>query len=202
MQLLCESASAGNRADIGGNHDHILALLTELLGIVVHEDGVAVQVIHGDIKEALNLCCMEVHGQHAVCTSGGNHVCHQLGGDGVACLSLAVLTSIAKVGDNSGDTASTGATHRINHNEQFHQIVVDGIAGGLHDEHIGATHRLINRSGNLAICKVTNFSIAQLNTNQITNVLCQTGVGIAGENLHVLTVRNHFQYPLFFILPR
>ena len=81
----------------------------ELLGVVIHEDGVAQQVVHGDVEEALDLGGVQVHGQHPVSAGGGEHVGHQLGGDGIAGLGLAVLTGIAEVGDDGGDAAGGGA---------------------------------------------------------------------------------------------
>ena len=88
------------------------ARLAELLGIVVDEDGVAEQVVHRDIEEALDLRGVQVHRQDAVGAGGGDHVGHQLGGDGVAALGLAVLTGIAEVGDDGGDAAGGGAAGR------------------------------------------------------------------------------------------
>ena len=37
--------------------------------------------------------------------AAGEHIGHQLGGDGIAGLGLAVLTGIAEVGDDGGDAA-------------------------------------------------------------------------------------------------
>ena len=79
MQLLGEGAGAGDGADVGGDDDHVLAHGAELLGIVVDEDGVAEEVIHGDIEEALDLVGVQVHGQHPVCAGLRDQVGHQLG---------------------------------------------------------------------------------------------------------------------------
>ena len=109
VQLLSEGAGAGHGANVGRDHHHILTLVTELLGVIIHKDGVAQQVIHGDVEEALDLGGVEVHGQHTVSTGSGDHVGHQLGRDGIAGLGLAVLTGIAEIGDDGGDTAGRGA---------------------------------------------------------------------------------------------
>ena len=55
------------------------------------------QVVHRDVKEALNLCGVEVHGEDAVSACGFDHVGDELGRDGVAALGLAVLTGVAEV---------------------------------------------------------------------------------------------------------
>ena len=191
MQLLSEGAGTGHGAHIGRDDHHILAAVTELLGVVIHEDGVAGQVVHGDVKEALDLVSVQVHGQHAVGTGGGDHVGHQLGGDGIAGLGLAVLTGIAEVGDDGGDTAGRGALERIDHDEQLHQIVVDGRAGGLDHEHIAAADGLIQGRKNLSIRESANLGLTQLGAHEPADLFCQLGIGIAGKYLDVFAVRNH-----------
>src|SRR5699024_2781715 len=64
MELLSESAGAGHGTNVRGYHNHILALLAKLLGIIIHKYRVAQKVIHRDVKEALDLGGMEIHGQH------------------------------------------------------------------------------------------------------------------------------------------
>ena len=191
MQLLGEGTGTGHAAHVGGHHHHILALLAELLGVVVHEHGVAQQVVHRDIKEALDLAGMEIHGQHAVGAGGGEHVGHQLGGDGIAALGLAVLTGIAEVGHDRGDAARAGAAARVDHDEQLHQAVIDRLAGGVDEEHIAAADALIQGDRSLAVREGFDLRLAQLDADEPADLLCQCGVGVAGEDLDILAVRNH-----------
>ena len=86
--------------------------------------GAAQQVVHGDVEEALDLVGVQVHGQHPVGAGGGDQVGHQLGGDGVAGLGLAVLAGIAEVGDHGGDPAGGGPLEGVDHHQQLHQVVV------------------------------------------------------------------------------
>ena len=72
---------------------------------------------------------MQIHGQHAVCARSFDHVGDQLCGDGVTALGLAVLAGIAEVRNDGGDAAGGGTAAGIDHDEQFHQIVVDRLAG-------------------------------------------------------------------------
>ena len=111
---------------------------------VLGEDGGAQQVVHRDIKEALDLVGMQVHGEHPVGAGTGNQVGHQLCGDGVAGLGLAVLAGIAEIGHHRGDAAGGGPLERVDHNEHFHQVVIDRRAGGLHHKHVGAADGLID----------------------------------------------------------
>jgi len=39
----------------------------------------------------------------------------------------------------------------IDHDEQHHQIIIDGAAGGLDNEHIGAADRFLDGDGDFAI---------------------------------------------------
>ena len=191
VQLLGEGAGAGHGANVGGHHHHILALLAKLLGVVIHEHGIAQQIVHGDIKEALDLAGMEIHGQHAVGAGGGEHVGHQLGGDGIAALGLAVLTGIAEIGDHRSDTACGGTFAGIDHDEQLHQAVIDRLAGGVDEEHIAAADALIQGDRSLAVREGFDLRLAQLDADEPADLLCQCGVGVAGEDLDILAVRNH-----------
>ena len=201
MQLLGKGAGAGDGADVGADDDHVLADRAELLGIVVDEDGVAEQVIHRNIEEALDLVGVQVHGQHAVNARGDEHIGNELGGDGIAALGLAVLTGIAEVGHDRGNAARAGAAARIDHDEQLHEAVVDGLAGGLDEEHVAAAHGLIQRDGGLAVREALDLALAELGADDLADVRCELGVGVAGEDLDVLAVRNHcFHSPLVIFL--
>ena len=197
MQLLGEGTGAGHGADVGRDDHHVLAHAAKLLGVVIHEDGVAQQVIHGDIEEALDLVGMDVHGQHAVSAGGGDHVGHQLGGDGVAGLGLTVLAGIAEIGDNGGDAAGGSAAQGIDHDQQLHEAVIDGLAGGLDHENVAAANGLVDGNGNFAVGEGLHLSVAQLGADLLADVLSQLGVGIAGENLNILTMSKHIQTPSF-----
>ncbi len=108
IQLLGKGPGPGHGAYVG-RHDHSVIMAGGvLLGKVLHKDGGAQQIVHWDIKEALDLVGVEVHGQHPVRSRRGDQVGHQLGGDGVPRLGFAVLAGVAEIGDNSGDAAGGG----------------------------------------------------------------------------------------------
>ena len=61
--------------------------MLELAGdVTVTSTEIAEHVIHGNVEEALDLRCMQVHGQHAVCACSFDHVRDELRGDRVAAL--------------------------------------------------------------------------------------------------------------------
>ena len=203
MQLLGEGAAARHAAHVRRHHHHVLHGAAELLGVVVNEHGIAQQVIHGDVEEALDLGGVQVHGQHAVGAGGGNHIGHQLGADGVAALGLAVLPGIAEVGHHGGDAACGGALAGVDHDEQLHEAVVDGLAGGVDEEDVAAAHRFIQGDGGLAVGEMRYLGVAQLGADDLADLLRQSGVGVAGEDLDVLAMRNHFvTHSLSFVIPK
>ena len=79
---------------------------------------------------------MEIDRQHPVGARLGDQIGHQLGGNRRARADFAVLAGIAEIGDHGGDAPGRSAAQRIDHDQQFHQIVVGGKAGGLDHEHV------------------------------------------------------------------
>ena len=152
IQLLGEGTGTGHGAHVGGDYHGVLPVILEFAVKVVHKDGGAQQIIHWDIKKALNLVGMEVHRQNPVRAGGGNQVGHQLGRNGIAGFGLPILTGVAEIGNHCGNPSGGGPFQGINDNEQLHQGVVDctGLAvldkgaGGLHHKYIGAPNRLID----------------------------------------------------------
>ena len=121
---------------------------------------------------------------------GGEHVGHQLGGDGVTGLGLAVLPGIAEVRDDGGDAAGGGALHRVDHDQQLHEAVVDRLAGALHDEHVHAADGLVDGDGALAVGKRRDRALAQGDAEVLADHVRQVGVGRAGEHLDLFAVWN------------
>src|SRR5699024_11137427 len=128
----------------------------------VGEKGRAEQIVHGYVEEALDLRGVQVHGEDAVGSGLGDEVGDELGGDGVAAFGLAVLPGIAKVRDNGGDASGAGAAHGVDHDQKFHQVVVDGLAGGLDYENIRASDGFPETEGYLAVGKGGNRAVAEL----------------------------------------
>ena len=67
---------------------------------------------------------MKIDRQHPVGARRGDEVGDQLGRDGRAWAGLPILTRIAEIGKDGGDPASRRAAQRVDHDQQFHQIVV------------------------------------------------------------------------------
>ena len=137
---------------------------------------------------------MQVHGQHPVCPCGGEHIGHQLGADGVAALSLAVLPGIAEIGHDGGDPGGGGPAEGVDHDEQLHEVVVYRAAGGLDDEHIAAADGLVDGDGDLPVGKLLADAVAQRQTQLAGDGLGQGGIGIACEDLDFFGVVAHVRF--------
>ena len=87
---------------------------------------------------------MKVHRQNAVDAGCLKHIGNNLRTDGhTSGTRASVLTCIAIVRNNCSNTSSGCSAQRVNHNDQFHQIIICGLAGWLDDENIAAANVLI-----------------------------------------------------------
>ena len=131
---------------------------------------------------------MEVHGEDAVRAGGFDEVGNELGGDGVAALGFAVLTGVAEVGHDGRDPSGAGAMHRVDHDEQLHQVVVYGLAGGLDDEHIRAADGLKDGNGAFAVGEALDGCLAEGFVQVAADAFRKCGVGVSGEHLDFFAV--------------
>ena len=206
MDLGSECTSTRYRAHIGGNDYEfvvIVLIFGEFVQIVFYKSGVAQQVINGNVEEALDLGCVKVHSKHAVSAGCSDHIGNQLCRNGIAALSLAVLTGIAKVGDNCSNTARRCAAACIDHDEQLHQMVVYGFAGGLDEINITATDGLFQGNGCFAIREGLHYAFAHRQAQFFTDGLSKGRIGVAAKDLDV-TIGNHNREPhfsIFFCFP-
>ena len=183
-----ELTRARHAAHIGRDHDHVLVAVAEAAQIVRRKDRRAEEVVHGDIEEALDLRCVQVHREHTVSARLGDEVCHELGRDRITRLGLAVLTGVAEIRDDGGDAAGGGALHRVDHDEQLHETVVHGLAGRLHDEHIRAAHGLFNADGALAVGKLLDGAAPHRRAEILADQIRKRRIGVSGEDFDLFAV--------------
>ena len=124
-----------------------------------------VDVVDGDVEEALDLVGVQVHGEDAVDTGDLQHVGHDLGADGHARGAHAtILAGIAEVGNHGSDAAGRGATQGVDQDHQLHQVVVGGRTGGLDDEGILATDVFQDLDVDFAVGETTDDGLTQGDT--------------------------------------
>src|SRR4029077_7959000 len=113
-----------------------------------------VQVIHGAIKETLNLGGVQVHCQNAIGPGLGDQVGDQFGRDRNTTHVFAILTGVAVVRHDGGDPRGTRSFASVDHDQQFHQVLVDRRTGGLNQEHVASTYVGIEADGDFSVGEV------------------------------------------------
>src|SRR5690606_19007834 len=121
-QALGHSAGANHTADVRGHDQQVV----QALGLdVVDQHRGAVDVVHRDVEETLDLVSVQVNCQYPINTDHIQHVRYYLGADRhPGRTRAAVLPGVTEVGDDGGDARGRGATQGIGHDNQFHQVVV------------------------------------------------------------------------------
>jgi hypothetical protein len=103
---------------------------------VINEHRGRKQVVHRNIEKPLNLTGMQIHGDDPVGAGGGQQVRHQFGADGHPGGDFFILAGVPEIGNHRGDPLGRRSLEGIDHQQQFHQVVVDGLTGGLDDKNI------------------------------------------------------------------
>lgn len=158
-----EVEAIGNRSGAlgttGVRRDNDTVLDLEVVADPAEGAGLGVQVVDGDVEEALDLRGVEVHGDDVVAAGSLEHVSHQPGGDGGTRLVFLVLTSVREVGEDGGDAAGRGRLAGVDHDEQFHDSVVDVARGSrLQDEDWSASVSLCRELGVFGRCVIPSSS--------------------------------------------
>lgn len=146
---------------IGTDNDNVL--VAQVLLDPSQDTGLSIQVVDGDVEEALDLTGVQVHGNDMVASGRDQHVGNELGGYGRSALVLLVLSGIGKVGENGGDAAGAGGATGVDHDEELHQAVVDVVRGrGLQNEDVLVSDRLADRHRGLLIRIVEAHGLCDL----------------------------------------
>ena len=127
VEAVGDGSSSLGTTGVRRDNDTVLDL--EVVADPAEGAGLGVEVVDGDVKEALDLRGVEIHSDDMVAASGLKHVSHQTGSDGGARFVLLVLASVGEVGKDGGDAAGRGRLASVDHNEQLHDSIVD-VAGG------------------------------------------------------------------------
>jgi hypothetical protein len=114
-------------------------------------EGLRVEIVDGNVEEALDLAGVQVHGDDVVAAGDGEHVGDELGGDGRTAHVLFVHARVGIARDDGGDAACRGALARGDEDEEFHEVVVDVATGGLEDKDVLVADRLENFDVDLPI---------------------------------------------------
>src|SRR5207237_3369925 len=126
-ELLLVGQRALDAALVGAEHDEVARRDVQAADVLVDDRG-GVQVIDGNVEEALDLSGVQVEGQHAVGAGDGEQVGDELGGDWHAADVFAVLAGVAVVRQHRSDAGGAGTLQTVEDDQQFHDVVVEGRA--------------------------------------------------------------------------
>jgi hypothetical protein len=177
IEVLAVGVGTFRTTDVGSSDDEVVEVQRLDVG---KEDGRGVEVVDGDVEEALYLVGMKVHGDEAVDACHREQVGNELRTDGYTRLVFTVLTGPAEVGDDGGDALRGGALGSVDHQQKLHQIVGVGV-GGLHQEHQRATDGLLIRDYKLAIGKMGDVHLSKWTIQTCADFFCEVLRTCAGE---------------------
>src|SRR5262249_23603839 len=101
-------------------------------------------------------------------------------------LVFAVLPAVAVVRHHGGNAACRGALESIDHQHQFHQGLIDGMASGLKHEYVGAAHVLLDLHGGLAVLEARDQSLAARHAKKSADLIGKRFVRRAAEDLELV----------------
>jgi hypothetical protein len=151
------------------DNNNIVGIVVLALEVSVEHWG-CIQVVHWNIKEALDLGGMQIHSQNTIRAGAGDHIGDQFGRDGDAALIFSILPRISKIRNDGSDLGSTGSLATVNHNQQFHQIVVHRRASWLHQEHIATADIVVYFAEIFAVRKLAKGNRPQVQMQEPANV--------------------------------
>ena len=115
-------ARALGAARVGRDHH---AVLDARLLVIIAEQFPGEQMVNRDPEKPRDLGRMQVHGHDAVCARRLKQVRNEPRGDGDARFVLLIGPGVGIIRQDRGDAVRLGVLDRIDHDEQFHDILVD-----------------------------------------------------------------------------
>lgn len=149
-------------------------------------------MIDGNVEKPLDLRGVQVHGENSVRAGARQNIGNEFCRDGISGTGFSVLPRIAEVGNDRRDPARRRAARGVDHDQKFHQVVVDGRARGLDEEHVLSPDRFAKVHGDLSVAERADFDTAQNGFQFFRDGFRQRLVGVARKQLDFVTVCYHF----------
>ena len=126
---------------------------------------------------------MDVHDQYTVNTDIFQDVGNHSGRDGDAGgTRAAILTGVAEIRDTGGNAFGRSAFQGIDHQNDFHEVIVGGSAGGLDDKDILAANVFIDFDSGFAVREFGNECFTERKAEFAGNLGSQSPIGVASED--------------------
>src|SRR5947209_16065507 len=143
------------------------------------------KVIDRDIEEALHLLGVQIHSQNAIHPRRIQKVGDKFGRDRHPWFVFAVLASIAKEWNDRRDPVRAGSPGGVDHDQEFHQMLVGGRASRLNQENIPASNVLVDFDVGFAVRERANRRLPQRDSHVFADLFGQLAIGAAAENFHL-----------------
>ena len=174
LEALGPLARLLGEACVRGDHDQI----GERLGRdCLTEHGECVEVIDGNLEEALHLGRMQIEGDDAVDAGGLDGVGADPRPDGDARLVLLVALGVAEVGDHCGDRCGARPLEGIDPEEQLHEVVVGRKPGALDEENVATPHVLEDPDEEISLGEPERLTRAEVAVEIVGDGAAQLAAG-------------------------
>ena len=140
-------------------------------------------MVDRNVEESLDRRRMEIDRQHAIRTGGREQVGQQLGADRLPASRLLFLARVGVVRNHRGDARCRGTLHRIEHDQQLHDVLVHRRAERLDDEHVRPAHVLLQPDPRLPVAPAGDLGPAERCLQHAHDRLGQAWIRVPGENL-------------------
>ena len=102
--------------------------------------------------------------------------------DGHSGLVLLVAAGVGIVGDDRGDPARRRALGGVDHYQQFHDVIVDGVGDGLNEKDVLLADVLQYPDEGIVIAKLEHLALSKRNVQVAADVLRQLAVCVAAKH--------------------
>ena len=147
------------------------------------------QLVDRDVEEALDLALVQVHRQDPVGAGDGDHVGDEPGRDRDARLVLLVRPAVGVERDDRRDPAGAGALERVDHDQQFHDRLVDRVAGRLDEEDVLLADVLEDLDEDVLVGELEDLQLARLGAEIAADLPGEVRVRVAVVDLELVRVQ-------------
>ncbi len=171
-------------AEVG--HDH--RLLDVLVDEVVREEMDRRQLVDRDVEEALDLALVEVHRQDPVGAGHRDHVGDEAGRDGDPGLVLLVGAAVRVERQDRRDPPGARPLEGVDHDQQFHDRLVDRVAGRLDEEDVLLADVVEDLDEDVLVGELEHLGPTGLRAEIAADLRGEIGVRVAVVDLELICV--------------
>jgi len=153
-------------------------------------------MVHRNIEIPLYLRRVQIHYQCPMRSRSGQKIRHQLCRYRHPRLVLAVLPGVSEIRDHRRNAPCRCALQRVNHQQQFHQVLIHRLAGGLHHKNVCASNVLQYLEINFAIGESCYMRLSARYSKKRADLICQRLICSAAKDLQLLIMTSALRLAL------